>query len=73
LEIFADDVACGHGATVAEINRDHLFYLMARGVPEADARALLVKAFVAELVDEIEDEALHDALHDRLSAWLATH
>jgi Fe-S cluster assembly protein SufD len=73
LEIFADDVACGHGATVAEINRDHLFYLMARGVPEAEARALLVKAFVAELVDEIEDEALHDALYDRLSAWLATH
>jgi Fe-S cluster assembly protein SufD len=73
LEIFADDVACGHGATVAEINRDHLFYLMARGVPEAEARAMLVKAFVAELVDEIEDEALHDALYDRLSAWLATH
>src|SRR5690606_28628886 len=38
LEIFADDVACGHGATVAEIHKDHLFYLMARGVPEKEAR-----------------------------------
>ncbi|MCU0830460.1 MAG: Fe-S cluster assembly protein SufD [Rhizobiaceae bacterium] len=73
LEIFADDVACGHGATVAEINRDHLFYLMARGVPEAEAKALLVRAFVSELLDDLEDEALHDALNDVLSSWLATH
>jgi Fe-S cluster assembly protein SufD len=73
LEIFADDVACGHGATVAEINRDHLFYLMARGVAESDARAMLVKAFVSELLDEVVDEALHDTLQDRLSAWLASH
>jgi Fe-S cluster assembly protein SufD len=73
LEIFADDVACGHGATVTEINKDHLFYLMARGIPAEDARAMLVRAFVSELVDEIEDEALHDALLDRLAKWLAAH
>jgi Fe-S cluster assembly protein SufD len=73
LEIFADDVACGHGATVTEINKDHLFYLMARGVPADEARAMLVRAFVSELVDEIEDEALHDALLERLAKWLATH
>ncbi|MGL4404718.1 MAG: Fe-S cluster assembly protein SufD [Notoacmeibacter sp.] len=73
LEIFADDVACGHGATVSEINEDHLFYLMARGIPADQSRALLVKAFVSELVDEIEDEALHDALLERLAKWLATH
>jgi Fe-S cluster assembly protein SufD len=73
LEIFADDVACGHGATVAEINRDHLFYLMARGVPEAEARAMLVRAFVSELLDDLDDESLHDALHDVLSGWLQTH
>ena len=73
LEIFADDVACGHGATVTEINKDHLFYLMARGVPADEARAMLVRAFVSELVDEIEDEALHMALLERLAKWLATH
>ena len=73
LEIFADDVACGHGATVTEINKDHLFYLMARGVPHDEARAMLVRAFVSELVDEIDNEALHDALLDRLAKWLATH
>src|SRR5690606_41834450 len=52
LEIFADDVACGHGATVTEIERDHLFYLMARGVEEKLARGLLIKAFLAEVVEE---------------------
>lgn len=73
LEIFADDVACGHGATVAEIDRNLLFYLMARGIPEKEARGLLVKAFVAELIEEIEDEALVEAFEDRLSAWFTAH
>lgn len=70
LEIFADDVACGHGATVTEINPDHMFYLMARGVSEASARALLVKAFVAELLEELEDEAIAEAIEARLDIWL---
>ncbi|TKB42736.1 MAG: Fe-S cluster assembly protein SufD, partial [Mesorhizobium sp.] len=43
LEIFADDVVCGHGATVTEIDHSHLFYLMARGIDEKTARGLLVK------------------------------
>ena len=71
LEIFADDVQCGHGATAGEINADHLFYLMSRGIPEPIARALLVKAFVAEVVEELEDEAVEDALMQRIDAWLA--
>ena len=45
LEIFADDVQCGHGATVTEIDRNHLFYLMARGIDEKTARGLLVEGF----------------------------
>lgn len=73
LEIFADDVVCAHGATVAEIEQDHLFYLMARGIPEKAARGLLVKAFVAEIVEELENEALVDALEERIDAWLETH
>lgn len=71
LEIFADDVACGHGATVTEIDRSHLFYLMARGVPEKQARGLLVRAFVAEVIEGLEDEALVAALEARLETWFA--
>jgi Fe-S cluster assembly protein SufD len=70
LEIFADDVQCGHGATVREVEPQHLFYLMARGIPEAIARGLLVKAFVAEIIEELEDEALVEALEARLQDWL---
>jgi Fe-S cluster assembly protein SufD len=73
LEIFADDVACGHGATMTEIDHDHLFYLMARGVDEKQARRLLIKAFLAEIVEELEDEALVIALEDKLEHWFATH
>ena len=73
LEIFADDVACGHGATMTEIDRDHLFYLMARGVDERQARRLLIKAFLAEIVEELEDEALVAALEDKLDLWFAAH
>ncbi len=73
LEIFADDVACGHGATVAELSRDYLFYLMARGIPENEARGLLIKAFIAEIIEELEDETLVEALEGVLSNWLAVH
>ncbi|MEL6919433.1 MAG: Fe-S cluster assembly protein SufD [Pseudomonadota bacterium] len=73
LEIFADDVICAHGATVAEIDETHLFYLMARGISQKAARGLLVKAFVAELVEELENEALVEALEDRIDTWLEAH
>ncbi|ATU91871.1 Fe-S cluster assembly protein SufD [Phyllobacterium zundukense] len=73
LEIFADDVACGHGATVTEIDGNHLFYLRARGIPENEARGLLIKAFVAEIVEELENEPLVEALEAILEKWLATH
>lgn len=73
LEIFADDVACGHGATVTEIDRSHLFYLMARGIDEKTARGLLVKAFLAEVIEELEVERVVEALESRLDAWFATH
>ena len=73
LEIFADDVQCGHGATVAEIDRNHLFYLMARGVDERTARGLLVKAFLAEVIEEMEDEGIVEALEAKLHRWFAAH
>ncbi|MER9681232.1 Fe-S cluster assembly protein SufD [Mesorhizobium sp. M0184] len=73
LEIFADDVVCGHGATVTEIDHSHLFYLMARGIDEKTARGLLVKAFVAEVIEELDDEAIVEALEARLDDWFLTH
>ena len=73
LEIFADDVQCGHGATVIDIDHTQLFYLMARGIPENKARAMLVNAFVAEIVEELEDEPLVEALEDVIAAWLEKH
>ncbi|MBA1140591.1 Fe-S cluster assembly protein SufD [Mesorhizobium neociceri] len=73
LEIFADDVICGHGATVTEIDHNHLFYLMARGIDEKSARGLLVKAFVAEVIEELDDETIVEALETRLDDWFVAH
>ncbi|PWK67560.1 Fe-S cluster assembly protein SufD [Aminobacter sp. AP02] len=73
LEIFADDVACGHGATVTEIDRNHLFYLMARGIDEKTARGLLVRAFLAEVIEELDDETVVEPLEELLTSWFATH
>lgn len=73
LEIFADDVQCGHGATVADIDDDHLFYLMTRGIPEREGRAMLIRAFVEEAFDTVEDEALRDGLNARIEDWLERH
>jgi Fe-S cluster assembly protein SufD len=71
LEIFADDVVCGHGSTAGQLDEDLMFYLRARGIPEAEARALLIAAFVGEALDKIEDEALRTSLQEKADAWLA--
>ncbi len=73
LEIFADDVQCGHGCTVIDIDDEQLFYLMARGIPENKARAMLVNAFVAEIVEELDDEPLVEALESIIARWLEKH
>lgn len=70
LEIFADDVVCGHGATVGALDDELLFYLKARGIPQGEAEALLVRAFVGEVLEGVEDEPLRDALLDRAARWL---
>ncbi len=71
LEIFADDVICGHGSTSGQIDPTHLFYLMARGVPRREAERLLIEAFLDDAIDAIGDEAIADALKRTVSAWLA--
>ncbi len=70
LEIFADDVQCGHGATTGNLDEDLLFYLRARGIPAKEAEALLVQAFVGEAIEGIEHAGLRDALMEQVAAWL---
>jgi Fe-S cluster assembly protein SufD len=72
LEIFADDVQCGHGATSGDLDEDLLFYLKARGIPGKEAEALLIQAFVGEAVEGIEHAGLRDALMESVAAWLET-
>jgi Fe-S cluster assembly protein SufD len=67
LEIFADDVACAHGNTVGALDEEALFYARSRGIPEDEARALLVEAFLGEVVDRIEHEPAREACR----AWVA--
>lgn len=71
LEIFADDVKCAHGATVGELDRKALFYMQSRGIPEAQAKALLTRAFVADALDRIGEEAVRDAFKADANRWLA--
>ncbi len=70
LEIFADDVVCGHGATVGSLNEDQLFYLQARGIAKAQAEALLLEAFAAEMADDIGVEALTAVFRAEIAHWL---
>jgi Fe-S cluster assembly protein SufD len=70
LEIFADDVQCGHGATAGALDDDLKFYLMARGIPRPEAEALLIRAFVGEAIEGIEHAGLREALMDAVVAWL---
>ena len=70
LEIYADDVVCGHGATCGRLDEDSLFYLMSRGVPKPEAETMLTRAFLAELLDPIEDEGLNDTLTGVIEGWL---
>ncbi len=72
LEIFADNVVCGHGSTAGQLDEDLMFYLRARGIPEAEAKALLIAAFLGEALDKIGNEALRSALQEKVDAWLAS-
>jgi Fe-S cluster assembly protein SufD len=69
LEIFADDVKCSHGATVGALDPEQMFYLRSRGVPEPEARAMLVHAFLAEALDAVAHEPARAALDAAVGRW----
>jgi Fe-S cluster assembly protein SufD len=71
LEIWADDVKCSHGATTGQLDDEALFYLRARGVPEAEARKLLTHAFAAEVMDHLADDAIRAHLTALIDTALA--
>ncbi|WP_422376276.1 SufB/SufD family protein [Roseibium sp.] len=73
LEIFADDVLCAHGATSGQIDEDLLFYLRARGIPEDEAKTLLVLAFLSEAIEEYGEDDVTEGLEARVRDWLAGH
>ena len=71
LEIFADDVACGHGATCGGLSEDQLFYLQTRGLPRPRAEALLLEGFAGEVADAIGDPDLTTRFRAEITRWLA--
>ena len=73
LEIFADDVVCGHGATSGDLNHDHVFYMKSRGIPEEQAKALLIAAFVGEAFEMIAHDGIREAFSDFAESWLGDH
>ena len=72
LEIYADDVACAHGNTLGQLDESALFYMRQRGIPIAQARALLTEAFLAEAFDDMADEDLKESLLGKVRGWLAS-
>lgn len=70
LEIYADDVVCGHGSTCAEIDPEMMFYLRSRGIPEVEARALLIDSFVGDAIEKVEQEDVRAALMQVAWQWL---
>ena len=71
LEIFADDVTCGHGATTGALDESLLFYLRARGLSEKEAQALLIQAFVGEAIESIANDGLRELAISTAERWLA--
>ncbi|WP_455810925.1 Fe-S cluster assembly protein SufD [Pseudomonas graminis] len=67
LEIYADDVKCGHGATIGRIDEEQMFYLRSRGIDEAAAQRMIIYAFAAELTEAISDETLKEAVMQRIA------
>jgi len=68
LEILANDVRCTHGATLGQVDREQLFYLMSRGLSRSEAERLIVRGFFQDVLDRIELEPVREALADALEA-----
>jgi len=66
LEIYADDVKCSHGATVGQLDKDAMFYLLSRGIDRQTARGLLVFAFADDIVAQLPFPRIRQAMERRI-------
>jgi Fe-S cluster assembly protein SufD len=66
LEIYADDVKCSHGSTTGQLDEEAVFYLRARGLSEKSARALMVSAFIGDVIEKIENEAVKEYVFGKI-------
>ncbi len=71
LIIHADDVKCGHGATVGDLDAEALFYLRSRGIAAEAARAMLIEGFAGEVLELVADDGVRAGLAAQLGDWLA--
>lgn len=71
LQIFADDVKCAHGATVGDLDKTAMFYLESRGIPPQQAKALLIEAFIGEVLEGVDEGAVRDHIESAISDWMA--
>ena len=70
LEIYADDVSCGHGSTTGALNEESIFYLRARGINKSEAEKILIKAFAKEVLDEFSLSSIQDISEIALDNWI---
>jgi Fe-S cluster assembly protein SufD len=70
LEIFADDVKCTHGATIGQMDEEALFYMRSRGIPDAEARQLMLFAFASECLDRMKPGVVREWLETMVPQWL---
>jgi Fe-S cluster assembly protein SufD len=71
LEIYADDVKCGHGATSGKLDEAALFYLQSRGIPAAEAKALLIQSFLNAALEQVSFLPVKEIYQERIRSWLA--
>ena len=70
LQIFADDVKCAHGATVGDLDENVLHYLASRGIPPAQAKSLLIEAFVSEILKDLKEDTVRIHVADEINRWM---
>jgi Fe-S cluster assembly protein SufD len=71
LQIFADDVKCSHGATIGALDEEQVFYLRSRGIPEPQARAMLIRAFLTEALEPVTHKGALELFETAFDNWWA--
>jgi Fe-S cluster assembly protein SufD len=73
LEIFADDVKCSHGCTIGQLDDDALFYMKTRGIPEKEAKALLMYAFANNVLESVKIPELKKRINKLIATKLGVN